>query len=206
MPLDPSLPTGPFASARNGRFASSRDARRFGVSASRRNRRLPFEVFLTRSRHPPSSQVHTANQVARRHVRSWLCDTCQNGSAKVRRRPRRARARLSERRTDKISGFNNAWLARPKKKARPYPFVFDAHPPARRHIPFEYLLAITNHTRSQFSTLARRFSADRTAWFFASRATELTRSVNGRLEGKSVPPRAPLRAQPAGQTVDRRDI
>ena len=62
---------------------------RFGVSASRRNRRLPFEVFLTRSRYPPSSQVHTANQVARRHVRSWLCDACQNGSAKVRRRPRR---------------------------------------------------------------------------------------------------------------------
>lgn len=90
MPLDPSLPMRPLASARNGRFPHHRatpDA--FGVSASRRNRRLPFEVFLTRSRHPPSSQVHTANQVARRHVRSWLCDTCQNGSAKVRRRPRR---------------------------------------------------------------------------------------------------------------------
>ena len=88
MPLDPSLPTRPLASARNGRFPHHRatpDA--FGVSASRRNRRLHFEVFLTRSRYPPSSQVHTANQVARRHVRSWLCDACQNGSAKVRRRP-----------------------------------------------------------------------------------------------------------------------
>ena len=90
MPLDPSLPTRPLTSARNGRFPHHRatpDA--FGVSASRRNRRLHFEVFLTRSRYPPSSQVHTANQVARRHVRSWLCDACQNGSAKVRRRPRR---------------------------------------------------------------------------------------------------------------------
>ena len=29
-------------------------------------------------------QVHTANQVARRHVRSWLCDSCHNASAKVR--------------------------------------------------------------------------------------------------------------------------
>ena len=61
-------------------------------------------------------------------------------------------------------------LARPKKKAR-RTRSSSMLIPARRHISFEYLLAIINHTRSQFSTLARRFSADRTAWFFASRAT-----------------------------------
>jgi len=90
MPVDQSLPTGAFASAQNGRFPYRRatpDA--FWRQRLAKKRRLPFEVFLTRSRYPPSSQVHTANQVARRHVRSWLCDTCQNGSAKVRRRPRR---------------------------------------------------------------------------------------------------------------------
>ena len=66
--------------------------------------------------------------------------------------------------------------------------------PARRHIPFEYLLAIFNHMRSQFSTLARRFFCGQDRVVLCEPCDKLTRSVNGRLEGKSVPPRAPLKS------------
>ena len=42
-------------------------------------------IPLTRS--PTSrAQVHTANHVARRHARSWLCEHCHNGSGTVRAR------------------------------------------------------------------------------------------------------------------------
>ena len=70
-------------------------------------------IPLTRS--PTSrAQVHTANHVARRHARSWLCEHCHNGSGTV-------RARSPERgeRETHLAGLGRTLTFNPIRAPRP---------------------------------------------------------------------------------------
>ena len=73
------------ANARGTRDASDGCERRFFSSLRVRviPRRADADADL---RPPPPAQVHSANQLSRRHVRSWLCDGCYASSATVRPR------------------------------------------------------------------------------------------------------------------------
>ena len=89
------------------------------------------------------SQVHGANQVARRHVRAWLCDNCRCASGVVRSRPPESpsRARSFSSRPARALGVNKTY--RPERRREHLP---DASPSTPERLPpTPAIVPVLNH-------------------------------------------------------------